>query len=153
MLKRTGFKQKPRKPLKRTPLRKVSPNKVKYSNKRMIYGQRVWSLKVADTKFSNWLRERVGRCELCGKTEGLTVSHYIGRKEKSTRYLVDNCDIFCWSCHAKWENRKQYEYREWKIKKIGEKRHQELKDLQKGSLGEKDAIYNCMLLLANKNEI
>ena len=101
MLKRTGFKQKPTKPLKRTPLRKVSPNKVKYSNKRMIYGQRVWSLKVADTKFSNWLREKVGRCELCGKTEGLTVSHYIGRKEKSTRYLVDNCEIGRASCRER----------------------------------------------------
>lgn len=121
--------------------------KIKATNKRMIYGTKVWSLSVADSKFSLWLRKKIGKCELCGATEGLTVSHYIGRKEKSTRFLIDNCDIFCWSCHSKWEDRKQYEYREWKIKKIGDKRHAGLKELQRGSLGEKDAIYNCMKMM------
>ena len=100
----------------KTRLEGVPQPKVK--DKRHIYGVKVWSLTTADTKFSSWLREKIGECELCGKTEGLTVSHYIGRKEKATRYLEDNCDVFCWSCHAKWEDRKQYEYREWKINKL-----------------------------------
>jgi 5-methylcytosine-specific restriction endonuclease McrA len=136
--------------LKRTPLKKVSLNKKKYSKKRMIYGIRVWSLTVADSYFSKWLREQRNYiCEMCGNTEKekMQCSHYIGRAEKATRYDPDNCDCLCWSCHSKMEDRKQYEYRDWKIAKMGEKEHNQLKLKQKTSLGEKDAIYNCMKLL------
>lgn len=122
-------------------------SKAKKGTKRMIYGVRVWSLKVAHNKFSLWLRKKIPYCELCGVTEGLTVSHYIGRKEKATTFDLENCDVFCWSCHAKWEDRKQYEYRDWKINKIGQEAHDALKLKARNGLGEKDAIYNMMLLI------
>lgn len=121
--------------------------------KRMIYGQKVWSLSVADSNFSLWLRElRNYTCEVCGfyeepPTRHIQNSHYIGRKEMTTRFDPDNCDVLCSTCHAKWEARKQYEYRDWKIMKMGQKAHDDLKIKARGSLGQKDAIYNCMKLL------
>lgn len=139
-MKKTGFKSK-------TYEEKLVAVKKKKTTKRMIYGTKVWSLTVAHSRFSLWLREKVGRCELCGTTEGLTVSHYIGRKEKATTFDLDNCDVFCWSCHAKWEDRKQYEYREWKINKMGLEKHEELKLKARVGLGEKDAIFNMMKML------
>lgn len=153
MLKRTGFKQKLTVPLKRTPLKRISPNKVKYSNKRMIYGTKVWSLTKADTEFSKWIREQKDyTCEMCGirhepPTRLIQCSHYIGRKHKATRYDPENCDVLCASCHAKMEDRKQYEYRDWKINKIGIERHEALKLKESTIFGEKDSIYNCMKLL------
>lgn len=150
-MKKTGFKRKEYgeyKPMRRTPLRKVSLTpKKKKTNKRMIYGIRVWSLKVADSYFSHWLREKTPYCEWCGKVEGLTNSHYIGRKEMATRYDPENCDVFCWSCHAILEDRKQYEYRDWKISKMGQEAHEALRAKKNTTLGQKDAIFNCMKLL------
>lgn len=124
--------------------------KKKKTTKRIIYGKRVWSLAVADTYFSKWLREQRGwKCEYCGNTEKekMQCSHYIGRSEKSTRFDPDNCDCFCWTCHSFLENRKQYEYRDFKIRQLGIEKHEALKLKQRSSLGEKDAIFNCMKLL------
>ncbi len=121
--------------------------------KRMIYGQKVWSMGVADNKFSLWLREsRDYTCEVCGfyeepPTRHIQNSHYIGRSAKATRYDPENCDVLCSTCHAKWEGQKQYEYRDWKIKKMGKEAHDNLLVKARNSLGEKDAIYNCMKLL------
>lgn len=121
--------------------------------KRMIYGVKVWSLKLADKKFSDWLRERNNyTCEKCGyyeepPTKRIQNSHYIGRAHKATRYDPENCDVFCASCHHLWEDAKQYDYRDWKIKKLGKKKHDELIKKAQSSLGEKDAIFNCMKLL------
>jgi len=125
----------------------------KKGKKRIIYGVKVWSLKVADNKFSHWIREKESyTCENCGiyhepPTRLIQCSHYIGRKEMSTRFDPENCDVLCATCHANWEARKQYEYRDWKIRKMGQTGHDKLKEKAKGSLGQKDAIYHCMQLL------
>lgn len=121
--------------------------------KRMIYGVKVWSLDVADNKFSHWIREQKDyTCEKCGKyveppTREIQCSHYIGRKHMATRFQPDNCDVFCATCHALWEDAKQYEYRDWKINKLGKERHEELINMARNSFGQKDAIFNCMKLL------
>jgi len=125
----------------------------KQGKKRMIYGQKVWSLGVADTRFSLWLRELRGyTCEYCGfydapPTRLIQNSHYIGRKHMATRFDPNNCDVLCSSCHALWEDKKQYEYRDWKIQKLGEVAHNDLLIKSRGTLGQKDSIYNCMKLL------
>lgn len=135
----------------KTRLEGVPQPKVK--GKRAIYGVKVWSLKLADKKFSDWLREQRGyRCERCGyyeapPTKRIQNSHYIGRSHKATRYDPENCDVFCATCHHEWEDAKQYDYRDWKIKKLGKEKHDELIRKAQNSLGEKDAIYNCMKLL------
>jgi len=151
-MKRTPLKRGT-KQLKRSPLKKVSKNKKTYSNKRMIYGIKVWSIKIADNNFSKYIREKNNyTCEKCGYHEDpptwhLQCSHYIGRSEMATRFLELNCDCLCSTCHALFENRKQYEYRDWKINKIGIEAEKELGRLKNTTLGEKDAIYNCMKLL------
>lgn len=135
----------------KTRLQGVPQPKIK--GKRAIYGVKVWSLKLADKKFSDWLREQRGyRCERCGyyespPTRRIQNSHYIGRSHKATRYDPENCDVFCATCHHEWEDAKQYDYRDWKIKKLGKEKHDELIRKAQNSLGEKDAIYNCMKLL------
>ena len=129
------------------------PKSGKSKKKRHIYGQKVWSLKGADKKFSDWLREsRDYTCEMCSKyeappTQRIQNSHYIGRAHKATRYDPNNCDVLCASCHHKMEDLKQYDYREWKIAKMGEEKHNQLLIKARSSLGEKDAIYHCMILL------
>jgi hypothetical protein len=154
MMKRTGFKKKAIKPMKRTVMKKISPNKIKKkTNKRMIYGQKVWSLKVADTYFSRWIREQKNyTCEMCGirhepPTKLIQCSHYIGRTNKATRFDPNNCDVLCATCHSIMEDLKQYDYRDWKIKQMGAEAHAALRLKGDTSLGEKDAIYNCMILL------
>lgn len=125
----------------------------KTKGKRMIYGVKVWSMKKADLEFSKWIREqRNYTCENCGRYEepptwNIQTSHYIGRKHKALRYDVSNVDVLCSTCHANWEGQKQYGYRDFKIKQIGEKAHNDLLIKSRNSLGEKDAIYNCMILL------
>lgn len=127
--------------------------KVAKTLKRMIYGVKVWSLKVADNYYSKWIRESKDyTCEMCGYYEApptprIQCSHYIGRAHKATRFYPPNTDVLCATCHHKMEDLKQYDYRDWKIKQMGEKAHNKLKAKQLTSLGEKDAIYNCMKLL------
>jgi len=125
----------------------------KKSKKRMIYGQKVWSLTKADTEYSLWIRQKKDwTCEMCGyyeapPTQRIQCSHYIGRAHKATRFLPENTDVLCASCHHRMESIKQYEYRDWKIMRMGEKAHNDLLLKAKASLGEKDAIFNCMKLL------
>lgn len=150
-LKRSGFSKRPKSPLsnKKRTMKRILPTK----GKRMVYGVKVWSMKKADIEFSQWLRTQKGySCEMCGyyeapPTKKIQCSHYIGRSHKATRYDPDNCDVLCASCHHRMEDLKQYDYRDWKIKKMGEEAHTKLRQKGNGTLGEKDAIYNCMILL------
>jgi hypothetical protein len=143
--------------LKRTPLKKVSLNKKTYSKKRMIYGIKVWSLTKADTEYSRWIREQKDyTCEMCGfkdipPTRLIQCSHYIGRSHKAIRFDPQNTDVFCASCHYAMEDLKQYDYREWKISRMGEEAHSNLLIKARNSFGEKDSILNCMRLLGKIN--
>lgn len=163
MLKRSGFKPKTldevieqqakKKRTKSLVARHKAVKKPKKTTKRMIYGVKVWSLGRADSEFSHWIREKFSyTCEMCGfyeepPTQRIQCSHYIGRSHKATRYDPENCDVLCASCHHKMEDLKQYDYRDWKIKKMGEDAHTKLRQKGNTSLGEKDSIYNCMKLL------
>jgi hypothetical protein len=64
----------------------------------------LWTLKVADKKFSDWIRARDGRCMHpigCESKTMLQNSHYIGRARKSVRFDPDNCITLCWFHHYK----------------------------------------------------
>lgn len=136
----------------RSKIRKPKKQKrtVKGSTKRMIYGVKVWTLKRADTMYSKHLRtERGYACEHCGYYEApptarIQVSHYLGRSYKAVRFDDDNCDVLCATCHYLFENAKQYEYREWKLKKLGKARHDALWHKANNSEGEKHAIHQLM---------
>jgi 5-methylcytosine-specific restriction endonuclease McrA len=90
------------------------------------------SFQTLDSLFSKLARALAHyTCERCAKkypenSPGLHTSHFIGRANKATRYVLANVDIFCWGCHSWMETRKPTDYREWKIKKLGETKFEEL---------------------------
>src|SRR3990167_2456674 len=74
-----------------------------------------------DKVFSIAVR-KVGYCERCFRTKPqvqLQCSHYYTRNARSVRFDFDNCDCLCSGCHRFFEGRKNAEYRELKIKKLG----------------------------------
>ena len=80
----------------------------------------------SDTLFSKVLREKIGKCERCGKRETLQVSHFWGRRHESVRYSEENCDILCFGCHRIFTEDPPL-YHEWKLKKLGKRRYDILK--------------------------
>ena len=52
----------------------------------------------ADRIFSLLVRS-VGKCERCGKTEGLQCSHFISRRYLGTRWVRLNAECLCLGCH------------------------------------------------------
>lgn len=133
--------RKPKTPSKRSYRQKKTSKQVK------VWGVKLWSIERADIEFSKWLRNKIGKCEKCGTTEGLTCSHYIGRAEYATRYLELNCDCLCFSCHKFFEDRKQFEYRDWKIAKHGQEEHDKLRNMKYSYVSTSQSIYDLMKLL------
>jgi hypothetical protein len=137
--------------------KKVKAKTKSKTGRRMIYGVKVWTLKKADTEYSKFLREKRGyRCEKCGyyeapPTQRIQCSHYLGRSYKAIRFDDDNCDVLCATCHHVLEDAKQYEYREWKIAKLGQEKHDELWRKANNSQGEKHSIYELMVRLKGKD--
>lgn len=136
-----------RKPKTLSKRAKMTPKQRQKLKEKERYGIKLWSTTKCDIKFSKWLRDKVGKCEKCGTTEGLTCSHYIGRREYATRWLEENCDVLCFSCHAEFEPRKQYEYKIWKQNKMGVEAEEELSKLKYGYKGASEAKLDCMKLL------
>lgn len=103
-----------------------------------------------DALFSKMIRERDGRCVLCGDTERKSeCSHYWGRGDKVHRFDPLNAEYLCFSCHVRVEGNKQGEYRTYKIKQLGEKKHKEMelahysKTKQYGKY-EKELLYKIL---------
>jgi hypothetical protein len=78
-----------------------------------------------DILFSKMIRERDGnKCIFCGRTSeqySIQNSHYWGRGDKVHRFDPKNCDALCFICHNTHEGNKQGEYREFKLKQLGER--------------------------------
>ncbi len=116
---------------------------------------KIWSMKTADDEFSLFIRERDGwKCVRCGRQfevgeRGLTDSHFWGRAHKGTRYDPLNNDAICWfPCHAfHWEKEKQGEYRDFKLKQLGEVEYAAMERRARNTYPLSDAIIGCMLLL------
>jgi 5-methylcytosine-specific restriction endonuclease McrA len=53
-----------------------------------------------DKIWSQFVRERDGQCQVCGKRDYLAAHHIKGRSCKSTRLLLDNGISLCPSCHT-----------------------------------------------------
>lgn len=116
--------------------------------------KKLWSTAVADKKFSKWIRERDGRCLRCGTKENLSCSHFWSRNKSALRYEPDNCITLCtWKCHIYgWEKEKQGVYRDFMLRRLGQKRYDELKKLYyQSTMTRREAILNCMNLI-NANE-
>lgn len=83
--------------------------------------------KKADRLFAEWIRNRDGnRCVITGSTAYPQCSHYISRKFNGTRFNPANADCFSAKVHFDYEHKKEKEYREFKIKQLGQARHDAL---------------------------
>ncbi len=80
------------------------------------------------------------RCERCNNqfdpTEkyglsGLHNSHYMGRKCMATRFEIDNTECLCNGCHTYFEERKQTEYKDWKVARLGLERVEEIEAMSR----------------------
>ena len=80
----------------------------------------------ADILFSKYIRTRdKWTCQRCKtkyseNSKGLHNSHYFGRQNEGTRFDPENCMALCYGCHQRWDERNREEYRDFKIKQLGE---------------------------------
>lgn len=93
-------------------------------------------LLAVDKLMSLWIRERDNwTCQRCATkftppTNGLHHSHFVGRGNKSTRWLPENGVALCYGCHSHLDGAGREEYREFMLKRLGKKGFEEL--LKKG---------------------
>jgi len=86
----------------------------------------------ADKMFSWFVRERDNwMCNRCHTpyeppTMALHNSHYFGRGAENVRFDPDNGDALCFGCHGIWEKQDREDYREFKIRQLGEKGFRDL---------------------------
>lgn len=85
----------------------------------------------ADSLFSDYIRLRDKKCVRCGaiptarKKDGLMVvglqaSHFFGRRKESTRFDPLNVDALCMGCHSLWGSDLKEDYRDFKIRQLGQ---------------------------------
>lgn len=130
---------------------------------------RIWSLKKADTQFSDHIRKRDGCClfPTCSVTDfkKLQCSYYIGRAHKATRFDPNNCITLCWLHHFKdkllgFEYQKQTkerhgydgQYTIFMKKWLGKAKYKNLLIDAAGTKSQTSAIIECMRLLDKKGE-
>jgi len=141
-MKRSGFSNKPRKPLKRSAFKASTRPKVKSKRTKASIARRkkgIWSTLTADKYFSLWIRERDGKCLRCERTEGLTCSHYHKRAISITRFCPINCITLCGECHAEWEGPKEG-YTDLMINRLGVEGYIELKRKSGRFMARRDAV-------------
>lgn len=109
----------------------------------------IWTTKHADRKFSNFVRERDGKCLRCFKTEALECSHYWERGKKGTRFDPKNCIALCHWCHTRWDKKQNQEYREFMLKRLGQEEYAALEIRARTSKQMWNAVYEAMQWLQN----
>lgn len=82
-------------------------------------------IRKTDALFSKYLRAKRPKCERCGRTDGLQVSHFWGRRFENTRFSEINCDVLCFRCHQGFHE-SPGDYRDWKAAKLGEVEYKKL---------------------------
>lgn len=66
----------------------------------------------------------------------------------ATRYDPENCDTLCWlPCHYEWEHEKHGDYREFKLKQLGEEKYKALEKRARSIVKRQDAITQFVLFL------
>lgn len=142
-MKRSGFKQKLYKPLKRSGF-----TRTKASVRRSRNG--IWSTKTADSNFSKFIRERDGKCLRCGTRDNLTCSHFWGRGCSSVRFDPKNCIALCWGpdgCHQYWEDLKNHEYKDFMVEWLGIDDYNALERRARTFKNRRDAVAECKVLI------
>ena len=80
----------------------------------------------ADKLFSQFIRNRDGKCVRCGKTETLHCHHVISRSCKATRWDEDNGISLCPGCHRNWGHANPLGVSEFMRTRLGHERYWEL---------------------------
>ena len=81
-----------------------------------------------DKLVSEFIRNRDGRCVICGSTDQPTNGHLFSRKHNSLRWDMrpdGNCHQQCWPCNFKHVH-DTVPYFQWYIHKFGQERYDEL---------------------------
>lgn len=135
-MKRTGFKQKPRKPLKRSPFKKKTLEEVKARKvKKKKKGKTPAKLKKElDAVFSKFIRQKHSKnglvtCYTCKKVfeiKRIQNGHFVSRQYLATRWDENNCRPQCWGCNG-FGNGQLLDFEENLIKEIGREKVEELK--------------------------
>lgn len=75
----------------------------------------------ADRLFSEYWRKKIGKCEKCGRSNGvqLQLAHVVTRGIRKLRFDRDNCFVLCAGCHRNFHNR-PLEFADFVKKKKGE---------------------------------
>ncbi len=114
----------------------------------MAFGIKITPL---DKIFSLYIRTKAKwTCERCRRqyvppTASLQCSHFIGRANQIVRHDEENCDTLCCGCHGYFEQN-PHEYRDWKLKKLGETKYWALILRSKGVRKEPKRIWEPLLL-------
>lgn len=117
----------------------------------------------ADTAFSQVIRLRDKMCLRCkspvklndkGMPVSHTNSHYFGRGKENTRFDLENCDTLCMGCHQYWGSDNREDYREFKIRQLGEEGFKKLRiraEMYKKKDRQASYLYSKKLLDEQRN--
>ncbi len=120
-------------------------------NKKADKLEKVWSLRIADRYFAQFIVERDGKCLRCKRTGRLECSHFWNRTHWATRYDPDNCISLCCPCHAGnskgWEYEQQGEYRDFMTERLGKEKYDLLEAKHREFKSKRETIKECMYWL------
>lgn len=142
------FKQKPIKPLKRSPFKRSVASKTARTAK-----LKVWSTTTADKHFSIYIRTRDPICRICLITPTKDNSHFWGRGNSGTRYDPKNCIGICRPCHDEYEHLKNYEYKNWMEDWLGLEEYCALERRARSFKKRSEAVAECKVLLAELHKL
>ena len=83
--------------------------------------------KKLDKKWSEKIRKRDPKCRKCKKNKSRHAAHIFSRRNKATRWDLDNGLGMCGGCHIFWGHHCPVEFTEWVKKEIGVKKFNQLK--------------------------
>jgi len=121
-MKRTGFKIKPRKPLKRGKLAK----KRKKKSPREILRDKAW------TTFSKWIRNRDGKCITCATGKAENAGHYWHGKLDFDEININGQCVRC----NKWNSGNLASYTQYLLEKYGIEEFNKLTDRKNKAVAE-----------------
>lgn len=101
-MKKTGFKQKQRTPLKRTPLRRVSPNKAPKKRSKLPTVKSVRNK--CDALLTPLVKALHPNCLLCAQPTQVAHHHIKKSTSSSLRYYLPNLIPLCNFCHLRLHN-------------------------------------------------
>ena len=79
-----------------------------------------------DKLFGDYIKLKAkGVCQKCGEKKRLEVAHFIGRRNRHTRWREENVDAVCFTCHTRFHEY-PYEHVAFKKKQLGEERLSQL---------------------------